>query len=107
LDYVMPYERYETTRNSMLNLGLGMNGELFDLPAGTVRFAAGAEWREEKLDTRDDPDTAKLHNIVWSPGNDHGLHPDMYAKRQVSEVYGEVVVPVLANLPGVRRLDVE
>lgn len=107
LDYVMPYERYETTRNSMLNLGLGMHGELFDLPAGPVRFAAGAEWREEKLDTRDDPDTRKLHNIVWSPGNDHGLHPDMSAERRVSEVYGELVVPVLSDLPWARKLDVE
>lgn len=107
LDYVMPYERYERTENSLLNLGLGINGALFDLPAGSVRFAAGAEWREETLDTRDDPDAAKLANIVWSPGNDHGLHPDMSASRHVSEVYGEVVVPVLADLPGVRRLDVE
>lgn len=107
LDYVMPYERYEDTKNSLLNVGLGMNGELFEMPAGTVRFAAGLEWRQEKLDTRDDPDTVKLNNIVWSPGNDHGLHPDMSAKRTVSEVYGELVVPVLSDLPFARKLDVE
>lgn len=107
LDYVMPYERHESTRNSLLNVGLGMNGDLFDLPAGAVRFAAGTEWREEKLDTRDDPDTVKLSNIIWSPGNDHGLHPAMHAKRRVAEVYGELVVPVLSDLPGARKLDVE
>src|SRR5690606_10995222 len=58
LDYVMPYERYERTENNLLNVGLGINGELFEVPAGTVRFAAGAECREETLDTRDDPDAA-------------------------------------------------
>ncbi|UNK58635.1 TonB-dependent receptor [Pseudoxanthomonas daejeonensis] len=107
LNYVMPYQRDERTKNSMLNAGFGMNGELFSLPAGSVRFAAGLEWREEKLDTRDDPDTAKLNNIIWSPGNDHALHPDMQASRQVSEVYGEVVVPVLSDMPGARKLDFE
>ena len=107
IDYVMPYERYETTRNSMLNVGVGMNGDLFDIWAGTVRFAAGAEWREEKLDTRDDPDAAKLANIVWSGGNDHGLHPDMSAQRRVAELYGEVVVPLLNDLPFARKLDLE
>lgn len=107
LDYVMPYERYERTKNSMLNVGLGMNGDLFDMWAGTVRFAAGAEWREEKLDTQDDPDAVKLANIVWSGGNDHGLHPDMSAQRRVAEVYGEVVVPLLSDLPFARKLDFE
>lgn len=107
IDYVMPYERYERTKNSMLNVGVGINGELFNMPAGAARFAAGAEWREETLDTRDDPDSIKLNNIVWSPGNDHGLHPDMSAKRRVSEVYGELVVPLLSDLPGARKLDVE
>jgi iron complex outermembrane receptor protein len=107
LDYVMPYQRHERTRNSLLNVGAGMNGALFDLPAGTVRFAAGTEWRQEKLDTRDDADATKLSNIIWSQGNDHGLHPDMSASRRVAEVYGEVVVPLLADLPGARKLDIE
>ncbi|MGY1408883.1 TonB-dependent receptor domain-containing protein [Luteimonas sp. A611] len=107
LNYVMPHERYERTQNSMLNVGIGFNGELFDLPTGTVRFAAGAEWRHEKLDTRDDPNTVKLNNIIWSPGNDHGLHPDMSAERKVSEVYGELVVPVLSDLPFAQKLDLE
>ena len=107
IDYVMPYERYERTRNSMFNIGIGTQGELFDLPAGAVRFAAGLEWRKEKLDTQDDPDAVKLSNIVWSGGNDHGLHPDMSASRSVAEAYGEIVVPVLADLPFARKLDVE
>lgn len=107
LDYVMPYERYERTKNSMLNVGLGMNGDLFDMWAGTVRFAAGAEWREEKLDTQDDQDAVKLANIVWSGGNDHGLHPDMSAQRRVAEVYGEVVVPLLSDMRFARKLDFE
>lgn len=105
-DYAL-YQRNETTRNKLLNAGVGLNGSLFSLPAGDVRVAGGVEWREEKLSTRDDPDTEKLNNIVFSPGNDHAMHPAMDASREVSEAYAELVVPVLADLPGVHRLDIE
>lgn len=105
-DYAL-YERNEKTRNRLLNAGLGINGSLFSLPAGDVRVAAGVEWREDKLSTRDDPDTEKLANIVFSPGNDHAMHPALDASRKVSEVFTELVVPVLGDLPGVYRLDIE
>lgn len=105
-DYAL-FNRYEQTGNSLLNAGFGLNGSLFDLPAGPLSVAAGVEWRQEKLRTRDDTDTAKLHNIVFSPGMDQGLHPDMDAERKVTEGYVELVVPVLADLPFARRLDVE
>nr|WP_298718056.1 TonB-dependent receptor [uncultured Steroidobacter sp.] len=105
-DYAL-YQRNEQTRNRLLNVGLGINGALFSVPAGDVRVAAGVEWREEKLSTEDDPDTEKLANIVFSPGNDHAMHPALDASRKVSEAYAELVVPVLADLPGVHRLDIE
>lgn len=101
------FTRYETTKNSMLNAGLGINGSLFSLPAGDVRAAAGVEWRQEKLTTRDDPDAVKLANIVISPGNDNALHPDMDAERKVSEAYSEVVVPLLNDVPFARKLEIE
>ena len=106
IDYAL-FNRYERTSNSLLNAGFGINGGLFDMPAGTVSMAAGVEWRQEKLTTRDDPDKTKLHNIVFSPGMDQGLHPDMDAERKVSEAYLELVVPLLADLPGARKLDIE
>lgn len=106
VDYAM-YDRHERTKNSMLNAGVGLDGSLFSLPAGDVMVAAGLEWRQEKLTTRDDPDAAKLSNIIWAPGMDHSAHPPMDATRNVSEAYGELVVPVLRDLPFARRLTVE
>lgn len=107
VDYVMPYTRHERTRNSLLNAGLGVNGSLFSLPAGDVRIAAGIEWRQEKLSTRDDPDTAKLSNVIWAPGMDHALHADMDAERKTTEAYAEVVIPLLNDLPFARKLEIE
>lgn len=106
VDYAM-YDRRERTKNSMLNAGVGIDGSLFSLPAGDILMAAGLEWRQEKLTTRDDPDTAKLSNIIWAPGMDHSVHPSMDATRNVSEAYGELVVPVLRDLPFAHKLTVE
>lgn len=101
------YQRNEKTRNRLLNAGFGIDGSLLSLPSGDMRVAVGLEWREDKLSTRDDPDTEKLENIVFSPGNDHAMHPALDASRTVKEAFFETVVPVLADLPGVQRLDLE
>lgn len=101
------FNRYEWNKNSLLNTGVNVNGSVFSLPHGDVRIAAGFEWRREALDTRDDPNTAKLSDIVFSPGEDYGLHPALSAERDTAELYGEVVVPVLKDLPFARRLDIE
>lgn len=106
IDYIM-FDRFEKTRNSMLNVGASVDGELFTLPAGAVKASVGVEWRREKLDTWDDPDKAKLSTIVFTPGNDFALHPDFHQQRKTAEAFAEVVVPVLADLPFAHRLQVE
>lgn len=106
IDYA-EFERYEWTKNSMLTGGFSFNGSLFSLPYGDLSVAGGFEWRRETLHTRDDPDTAKLSNIIWSPGNDLALHPALSHRRDTTEVYGEMVVPLLRDLPLARRLEVE
>src|SRR5690606_40523856 len=45
IDYVMPYERYEWTRNSMVSIGIGTHGELFDLTARPEERRVGKEGR--------------------------------------------------------------
>lgn len=101
------YDRYERTKNSLLNTGASVSGSAFSLPYGDVSFAAGFEWRREKLSTRDDPDTAKLNNIIWAGGLDYQLHPNLDAARNTTELFGEVVVPLLKDLPFARRLEIE
>ncbi|WP_255326604.1 TonB-dependent receptor [Sphingobium sp. EM0848] len=99
--------RHERTKNSLLNSGLTLQGSVLALPYGDVSFAAGFEWRRETLHTRDDPDTAKLSDIIISPGSDYAFHPALDAARDAAELFGEFEVPLLKDLPFARRLDIE
>ncbi len=65
--------------------------DLFDLPAGTVGVAFGAEYREE--DYRDIYDDLQANgNITGSAGNSAS------GGRDLTAVFGEVLVPILENL---------
>jgi len=65
--------------------------DLFDLPAGTVGLAFGAEYREE--DYRDIYDDLQANgNITGSAGNSAS------GGRDLTAVFGEVLVPILENL---------
>jgi outer membrane receptor protein involved in Fe transport len=106
LDYI-EFDRHEFNKNSLLNTGANINGNLMHLPAGNVSFAAGFAWRRETLKTRDDSNTAKLHDIIFAPGEDYGFHPALEASRNTAELYGETVIPVLKDLPFAKRLNIE
>lgn len=106
LDYATT-DRFERRKNTLYTGGGSITGSLFSLPYGDVSIAAGAEWRRETLSTRDDPDTAKLAEIVFRPGGDYVLHPALDASRNATELYGEVVIPVLRDLPFAYRLGIE
>ncbi len=65
--------------------------DIFELPAGTVGVAFGAEYREE--DYKDIYDDLQANgNITGSAGN------SAFGGRDLTGVYGEVLVPVLENL---------
>ena len=67
-----------------------ITGELFELPAGDLAFAAGAEYRKEK--SVDD-----LDELTNTGGNSGNLIPDTRGSFDVWEVYGEVNVPLLSE----------
>lgn len=106
LNYVEA-ERVERRKNTLYTGGAGITGSLFSLPYGDVSIAAGAEWRRETLSTRDDPDTAKLAEIIFRPGGDYVLHPALDAARNTTELFGEAVIPLLRGLPFAYRLGIE
>lgn len=106
LDYALA-TRHEWRKNALYTAGANVSGAIFSLPYGDVSFAVGAEWRRETLSTRDDPDTVKLTEITFRPGNDYTLHPALDAARNTTEVYGEIVVPVLKDLPFAHSLEIE
>ena len=78
----------------------GVDGPLFELPAGKVQVALGAEYRKQRIN--DQPD----ENSVT--GNLFGLTAGTptVGSDSVREVFGEIFVPLLADKPFFYRLNV-
>jgi len=95
IDYVK-YRREGTGGNEMRSWSLTLNGYMFDLPAGDVGFAIGAESRSEK--GWRDPDSTVLRN---------GLEDPISGSYDVKELYGELSVPLLADTALAKNLSLE
>lgn len=78
--------------------GLNITGEAFDMPAGPVGIAVGAEYRKEFSRSEFDP----LQSAGLNAGN---AIPREEGEFDVSEGYLEVNVPLLRDLPAVDRLN--
>lgn len=76
----------------------GFGGELFSLPAGEVQFYLGAEFREASID--DTPD------IASQTGDTYNFSTSAITRGEDSvwEVFGEVEVPLLRDLPIAKEL---
>jgi outer membrane receptor protein involved in Fe transport len=121
--------------NEQRNVELSMQGGVFNLPAGEVRFAAGASYREDTFLLV--PDGSLTGPITTQPcaatvaysgagpnlaqstctgtstpaltGNDiAGFNPAgrLEGAGDVTEFFGEVLIPVLKDLPFVEELNV-
>jgi outer membrane receptor protein involved in Fe transport len=77
-----------------------VTGKLFHLPGGDVKVAFGAEYRREKSIEDWDADT----NVGNTLGN---FTPDTRGKFNVKDVFGEIVVPILSEVPFAHYLGVE
>jgi iron complex outermembrane recepter protein len=79
-------------------------GKMFDLPAGGVRGAVGATHRSNTYTFLED--TLKTRTSSFQD-QALGIYPasDINNKLTSKEVYGEVSVPVLSDLPGIRALE--
>lgn len=87
-------------RSRVWTAALRADGSLFDLPAGTVKLAAGAEIRGERLDYTSVFDL--FGNITTT-----SRLPGLPGKRTVRALYGELVIPIFdagTSLPGALQL---
>lgn len=76
------------------------NNALFSLPAGDVGFAGGIEHRREESQENTDPLSAlglTFLNAISSRGG----------RYDVTDVFAETTIPLLADLPGVERLSLD
>lgn len=86
----------------------GVSGGVFNLPAGTVQLAAGAEYRQEYTHSQVDP---LLQLTVNSQGQyacvlNSQCSANLQGGYNVKEVYAETFIPVLTDLPFVKSLNV-
>ena len=77
--------------------GASINGDLWQLPAGKIGFAAGFEWRGEESSSVPDPLTQTGQNA----GN---AIPPTFGKFNVREVFAETRVPLLKDQPFAKEL---
>jgi iron complex outermembrane receptor protein len=97
LDYVT-YTGVDTSNQELFDFTANLTGSLFDLPAGPVGFAIGFEYREEDGAFQPDPivvagETADVPTSPTRGGFD------------VTEYYGELVVPILSEASSSQVLD--
>ncbi|USX13304.1 TonB-dependent receptor [Oxalobacteraceae bacterium OTU3CAMAD1] len=74
-----------------------ISGDLFQLPAGKIGFAAGFEWRSEESSSVPDPLTQTGQNA----GN---AIPPTFGKYNVREAFAETRIPVLKDVPFAKEL---
>jgi len=81
------------------------NGDLFDLPAGTVKGAFGVDWRKESLSFQPDflavINPANFTCLISSEACTSPTNGSIKTK----ELYGEILVPVLADVAFAKSLD--
>ncbi len=83
-----------------------MQGSIFELPAGMLQFAAGVGYREEIFNF--EPDTG--YNANQSYPNVVGniaLPVAVSGSTDVTEFYGELLIPILKDLPFIKSLTLE
>jgi len=79
-------------------------GGLFELPAGQVRAAIGASHRSNKYDFENDTLTSQGQSFqdqvigIYPSGNSSG-------EIKVDELYGELLIPILSDVPGIKRFE--
>lgn len=100
IDYIN-YNPVATTQARQTVVDGTISGSLFSLPAGAVKVAVGATYREERFQSIADP----LFNAGGAVG---GLRPagTIAGRYDVKEIFGEVAIPIFANQPFAEKLEV-
>lgn len=104
--YVSRVPRNKTTNDQRV-VEANLQGGLFTLPAGEVRAAVGAAYREQNYDFS--PDNLLIStftlNGVTGPELAGNSGTPLSGSDTVSELYAEVLIPLLADLPFIRQLE--
>ncbi|MGI9279822.1 MAG: TonB-dependent receptor domain-containing protein [Endozoicomonas sp.] len=97
IDYVT-YVKEAEGENKQENWEANVNGDLFELPAGTVGFAAGYSWRKESGAYTPDQQVQNSNDVA-------GLEAATSGSYTVKETFGELAVPLIEGKPFIQSLD--
>ncbi len=87
-----------TTNAEQQMIAATLGGEAFDLPAGSVGFSVGVEWRKAEAEY--------IPDEYLRSGDVIGFNPGLPTAGDVTskDIFGEVRLPILADLPFVKSL---
>jgi len=94
----------EQNEQEMVNWLANISGEVIDLPYGPLTFAAGFEKRREFA--RDTPDSTAVAG-AGAASVSGGVRAPTSGRLNMEAFHGEVNIPLLANLPGARVLEID
>jgi outer membrane receptor protein involved in Fe transport len=80
-------------------------GGIFNLPAGEMRGSLGVDWRRDNGVFT--PDPALNSNSVYETVAGNFTTAGAKGATEVKEVYGELLVPLLKDLPAIKSLNLE
>jgi len=83
-----------------------LQGSLFALPAGRVQAAVGASYRHNAYNFQNDTLTTQGTSFMEQA---LGLYPSGNSSGRIvaKELYGELLVPLLSDIPMIKKLDLE
>jgi outer membrane receptor protein involved in Fe transport len=82
-----------------------LQGGLLEMPAGDLRFAVGVSHRENSYEYV--PDSLVAHSAILDSAA--GIYPanKSFGEISASDIYGELLIPLLADKPGVQSMNLE
>ncbi|MGY0558807.1 TonB-dependent receptor [Lysobacter sp. A421] len=93
------FDAHDNYQNRSESFTANLSGEIVELPAGMMGFAVGIESRKES--GFDHPDA--FVSAGYSSGNARQPTEGAY---DLDEIYGELLIPILADMPGAQLLEV-
>jgi len=87
------------------DIQLNLQGGLFNLPAGEVRSAIGASWRKNNYAFT--PDSLRESDFIGDTSAGQFGVGFVDGSVAVKEIYGELLIPLLKDIPAIRNLELE
>ena len=99
-DYLFDDRNFDTTYNQTV-FSAYATGEIVELPAGPLSGVLGVEYRVDEIES--EPDAIARDGLFFGFFSDQGASGDRWTR----EAFGELVVPILTDVPGASSLDLE